>query len=513
MAAKNRLVRRRKRADKVIEFIEYLTVPSGVGAGEEFKLRPFQKRFIRDVYEPHIGGRRCVRRAILSIGRKNGKSALIACLALNHLMGTERIMNGEIYSAATERDQAAIVFKMAAQIVRADPFFESKIKIVDSTKTMIHYETGSFYRAISAEAASKMGYNPTMVIYDELSMARNRDLYDALDTSMGAREEPLFVSISTQSADPNHILSLLIDDGLRGEDPTNVVHLYETPEDADPWDEKEWYKSNPALGDFRGLEDMRILAERAKRMPSFESTFRNLFLNQRTSYVSPFVARSTFESCSSTPAVMSGKAVWCGLDLSAKTDLTAMAVVWLENGVWQVAPYFWTPEGGLLDRSKRDRVPYDLWVQQGFLETTPGNTVDYEHVAARIGEILGDCHIEGFAFDRWRIDVFKKELDRIGLDLPLVPYGQGFKDQSPALDALEEAFLNQKIAHGDHPVLKMCAANAVVVRDPAGNRKLDKAKSTGRIDGMAALANAFGVAAANGVDGPSVYETRGVISF
>jgi len=220
-----------------------------------------------------------------------------------------------------------------------------------------------------------------------------------------------------------------------------------------------------------------------------------------------------FESCNATPADMGDAEVWAGLDLSGRTDLTAFVIIWLVDGVWQVKPYFWMPKEGVRDRAKRDRAPYDTWVKQGFIETTPGHTVDYEWVASRIGEILSDCHVQGLAFDRWRIDVFKKELDRIGLELPLMPYGQGFKDQSPALDALEAAFLNGKIAHGDHPVLKMCAANAVVVKDPAGNRKLDKAKSTGRIDGMAAMANAFGIAASQEPEQPSIYETQGVRVF
>ena len=500
-------------ADNVIRFIHYLTVPSGHGAGEPFRLRPFQEKFIRDIYAPHRGGKRCVRRGILSIGRKNGKSALIACLVLAHLCGPAKEINGEIYSAATEREQAALVFKMAAQIVRANDLLSQEIKIVDSTKTMVHYQSGSFYKAISAEAGSKYGFNPTLVIYDELAQAKTRDLYDALDTAMGAREQPLFITISTQSADPQHILSVLIDDGLTHKDPSNVVHLYETPEDADIYDERNWYASNPALDDFRSLEDMRILADRARRMPAFESAFRNLFLNQRVSFVAPFVSRSVFEACNDAPADMSGASVWCGLDLSSKTDLTSFVIIWQVDGVWQIKPYFWTPEAGIEDRGKRDRVPYGQWARDGYLETTPGQTVDYEWVAVRVGEILSECHVEGLAFDRWRIDVFQKELDRIGLELPLIPYGQGFKDQSPSLDAMEAAFLNGKIAHGDHPLLKMCAANAVVVKDPAGNRKLDKAKSTGRIDGMAALANAFGIAAAQQEEGPSVYETRGVLAF
>ena len=205
-----------------------------------------------------------------------------------HLVGPEAIQNGEIYSAANDREQAAIVFKVAAQIVRADPELEAMLKIVDSTKTIVCYGNGSVYRAISAEAGTKHGLNPSVVIYDELAQAKNRALYDVLDTAMGAREEPLFVTISTQSNDPQHILSQLIDDGQRADDPSTVTHLYAVPDDVeDIFDEAEWLKANPALGDFRSLEDMRAQASRAARMPSFEAAFRNLYLNQRVDAQSP----------------------------------------------------------------------------------------------------------------------------------------------------------------------------------------------------------------------------------
>jgi phage terminase large subunit-like protein len=250
------------------------------------------------VYEPkHRKGRRIVRRAVLSVGRKSGKSALTAALALAHLVGPEAIRNGEIYSAANEREQAAIVFKIAAQMVRADPELPSMIRIVDSTRTMVCLHNGSVYRAISAEAGTKHGLNPSVVVYDELAQARTRDLYDVLDTAMGAREEPLFVTISTQSNDPRHILSQLIDDGLNAEDPATVTHLFAAPDDADPWDDAVWKLANPALGDFRSLEDMRAQAARAKRMPSFEAPFRNLYLNQRIDARAPLIPRAEWVAC------------------------------------------------------------------------------------------------------------------------------------------------------------------------------------------------------------------------
>ncbi len=169
-------VRWAARADRVIEFIEKLTVPSGIGQGEKFHLREWQRRFLRDIYEPcdPTTRRRIVRRAILSVARKNGKSALIAALALVHLIGPEAIHNGEIYSAANDRDQAGIIYKVAAQIVRANAELSALLKCIDSTKTISCPTTGSFYRAVSSESGTKMGLNPTMCIYDELSMARSR---------------------------------------------------------------------------------------------------------------------------------------------------------------------------------------------------------------------------------------------------------------------------------------------------------------------------------------------------
>lgn len=175
--------------------------------------------------------------------------------------------------------------------------------------------------------------------------------------------------------------------------------------------------------------------------------------------------------------------------------MTALVLVGKVDGVWQVQPFFWTPADGVLDRSRRDRAPYDVWVREGHLDTTPGRTIDYEHIARDLVTICAMHNIQGIAFDRWRMDVLKKELTRIDANLPLVEWGQGYRDMSPALDALEAELLNERIAHGMNPVLTMCAANATVTRDPAGGRKLDKSKPTGRIDGMQALAMAMGLAA------------------
>ena len=264
------------------------------------------------------------------------------------------------------------------------------------------------------------------------------------------------------------------------------------------------------MGKFRDADDVRRQAEEANRMPSAESKFRNLILNQRVEARAPFVSKNVWLSCGGEAAPWQGQRVFAGLDLSATTDLTALVAIWKDaDGVWQAASYFWTPETGLTDRAKRDRVPYDVWARQGQLLTTPGNTVDYDFVAAFVLEMAGECDLT-LAFDRWRMGTFKQSLARMGASDEFMAermkeFGQGFASISPALDLLEADMLNARIRHGGHPVLTMCAANAVVVQDAAGNRKLDKSKSTGRIDGMVALTMARGAAGAQ-VDTDMIYD-------
>jgi len=496
------------RVERIFKFIEQLKVPSGEGAGETFNLQPFQKKFINDIYAPtRKDGKRLVRRAILSVSRKNGKTAIISCLVLVHLIGPESETNGEIYSAANDRDQAAIVFKYAAQIVRADTELSSRIKIVDSTKTMVYFENGSFYRAVSAEAGTKYGLNPTVCIFDELSQAKNRDLYDALDTSMAARLEPLFIVISTQSNDPQHILSQLIDDGVSGRDKSTVCHLYNVPDDAENvFDDKAlWKKANPALGVFRSVDEMRVAAERAKRMPSFEAAFRNLYLNQRVNAVSPLIPRSEWLACKGDAKIEKGAGVFLGLDLSGKTDLTAL--VGVSDGEQDaVAAWFWKPGETLDEHERRDRVPYRVWRDQGFIETTPGRAIQYEWVAARLANIVTEYNVIGMAFDRYRIDDLMNALGRIGVDcyvdgkddnragsLRLVPWGQGYASMTQAVEAVEVSILERKFVHDGNPVLTWNFSNAMSISDSAGNRKIDKSASRFRIDGAVACAMAVGL--------------------
>lgn len=480
------------RAARVIEFIQrYCLVPDGAQVGQPLVLDNFQKDFIRAIYDNPAG----TRRAILSVSRKNGKSGLIAGLLLAHLVGPEAKQNSQLVSGAMSRDQAALVFNLASKMVQLSPKLTAIVRIVPSGKRLQGLPLNTEYKALAADGKTAHGLSPVLAILDEIGQVRGpqSDFVDAITTSQGAHEAPLLIAISTQAANDADLLSQWIDDARASKDPRIVCQVYEAPEGCDLLDESAWRAANPALGTFRSLDDLREQLTQAQRMPSMENTARNLLLNQRVSTVSPFISPDVWKSCAARVLPFDG-VVFAGLDLSARTDLTALVIVGQVDDVWQVQCHFWTPEIGLADRARRDRAPYDLWARQGLLHTTPGATVDYEHVAQDMVALLSELDAQAVAYDRWRIELLRKELDKIGADLPLVEWGQGFKDMAPALDALEAELLNGRIAHGGHPVLTMCAANAVVTKDPTGARKLDKAKATGRIDGLQALAMAMGVA-------------------
>lgn len=482
------------RAEKVIAFIEkYCLVPEGKLVGKPIRLLPFQKRFIMEVYDNPVG----TNHGMLSIGRKNGKTALIACLLLAHLVGPVAIQNSQIVSGALSREQAALVFNLAVKMINLNPELQDIARIIPSGKRLIGLLMNVEYKALAADGKTAQGLSPVLAILDEVGQVQGSQsaFVDAITTAQGAHEHPLLLTISTQAANDADLLSIWIDDAQNNHDPHTVCHVYTADKDLKITDPSAWKQANPALGVFRSEEDIAKLADKAKRMPAFENTFRNLNLNQRVSTVSTFVSADTWKESGLVAETPDGLIVYGALDLSARTDLTALILVAQNpNGTINVYSYFWTPEIGLKERATKDRAPYDVWVKQGFIRTTPGATVDYAHVAKDIAEIISDFDIQAIAFDRWRIDVLKKELDQLELILPLVPFGQGFKDMSPAIDRLESDLLNARLRHGMNPVLTMCAANAVIAQDPAGNRKFEKHKATGRIDGIVALAMALGIA-------------------
>jgi phage terminase large subunit-like protein len=492
-------------ANKILQFISFLPVPTGPLQGERQKLHKFQESFVRAIYEPTDGnGKLLVRSATLSTARQNGKSLLLADLVLAHLLGPGRRLNGTLFSAANDRFQAAVVYQIVRAMVHMMPELSGRLMIAESTKRMMNPITNSVYHAISAEAVTKLGQGPDFIVYDELGAAKKRQLYDVLTSSQGSRVSPLMVNISTQAQARSHLFSEIIDYGLKVNrrevlDRSTVCHLYTAPLDCDLLDEQAWAAANPAMGAWRSKEEIATKAAQARAMPSAEPMFRNLYLNQRVEALAPAIAPAVWDSCNGLPdlSVLDSHSVWGGLDLSAKNDLSACVFVGVDDeDLLHVVPYFWLPEQGLREREIREGVPWGAWLQQGFLRVTPGPIVDYRYIARQLAEITSGMRLlQSVAFDRWNIQRFKQDLDAEGVsNIPLESAGQGYRDMNPCVIALEDALLAGRVRHGAHPILTMCAANAIVQRDPAGNRKFDKARASGRIDGIVALSMAIGIA-------------------
>ena len=482
------------RGARNIAWIEtHCRIPEGRLVGKPVRLVEFQRDVIRGIYDTPT------RRAVISFGRKNAKTTLAAFLLLLHLCGPEARPNGQLFSAAQSRDQAAILFALAAKIVRMSPDLAQFVVIRDTAKQLVCAELGTMYRALSADASTAYGLSPVFTVHDELGQVKGprSELYEALETASAAQESPLSIVISTQAPTDADLLSTLIDDIKTGADPTQKCWLYSAPEDTDPFTEDAIRAANPAFEAFMNRSEVLQQAADAKRLPSREAAYRNLILNQRVEARNPFVSASVWKENEAPPDDIEGRPIYAGLDLSSVSDLTALVCCAArDDGCFDVAPTFWLPGEGIEEKSRTDRVPYDLWRKQGYLQTTPGASVQYEFVAEHLRALFDRCDVQAIAFDRWGMRHLRPWLVKAGFDEEelsrFVEFGQGYASMSPALRELESLLLERKLRHGGHPVLTTCAANAVVESDPAGNRKFTKAKATGRIDGMQALAMAVG---------------------
>lgn len=489
------------RAARVMTFLEALPVTKGIGQGQPMRLLPFQRDFIDAVYAIGDDGRRLVSTALLSVARGNGKTVLIGGLCLAHLIGPESEQRGEVYSAASSRDQAALVFgELNAWIVQV-PWMRERLNVQKFHKVIEDAETGSIYRALASDAAAVHGLASSFVVADELAQWKRRELFDVLRTSLGKRREPLLAVIGTQSASPTNIMSELIDYGQRVksgevEDPSFYAQIHTVPDDADAWDETLWPLANPALGTFRSLAEMQQEAKRAQRMPTFEPAFRNLYLNQRVEAEPRAINPAEWAACDQrlNPDSLKRQRCFGGLDLSTSRDMTAFVLFFPESGA--LLPRFWLPREGIAEKSETDRVPYVTWAQQGHLELTPGAAIDKAWIAHALAEAARDYDLQAVAYDRWRIDDLKAAMAREGITgVPLEAFGQGFKDMGAAVEAFETALAERRLAHGGHPILRWCASNLIFETDPAGNRKPNKSRSTDRIDGIVAAIMAIGAAA------------------
>lgn len=486
------------RLDAVLAFLESLPITKGKLAGKKMRLLDNQRAFVTDLYGRESNK---VRLGILSEPRGNGKTGLLAGLMLCHLLGPEAEQRGECYSAGIDRLQASLIFNEMEAIIREVEDFRVRCNIQRFRKiieVLAGDGKGSKYEALSSDSRRAHGLAPSFWAYDELAQTKDRNLLDNLQTAMGKRTRSLGVIISTQAATDIHPLSELIDDGMKGTDPGIVVHLTAAPSDADPFDPDVIRSVNPAFGTFLDEADILAEAERARRLPSFESAFRNLRLNQR---VSPhgrlllFSAEAWQDGAApiDNDIFTDGRPVYGGLDLSNCIDLTALVLAAEDDdGIVHLKPFSWTPAEKLEERQSYDRAPYDVWIKQGHLTAVPGAAIDYDYVALELGRLSESMSLAQINYDRWSIEQLKQALARYGVAVPLAEMGQGYQSMAPAVNELEKLVAAKRIRHGGQPLLRWCFANAVTITDAAANRKLDKSKPYGRIDAAVAAVMAIG---------------------
>ena len=508
-------------ADYAVRFIECLAHTKGTWAGKPFELIDWQERIIRDLFgviKPN--GYRQFNTAYIEIPKKNGKSELAAAVALLLTCGDGE-ERAEVYGCAADRQQAAIVFDVAADMVRMCPALNKRVKILTSQKRIVYVPTNSFYQVLSAEAYSKHGFNIHGVVFDELHTQPNRKLFDVMTKGSGdARMQPLYFLITTAGTDTNSICyeqHQKAQDILEGRkiDKTFYPVIYGAPDDADWTSPEVWKNSNPSLGETIGMDKVEAACESAKQNPGEENAFRQLRLNQWVKQTVRWMPMHKWDACKVDfdESLLEGRVCYGGLDLSSTTDITAFVLVFPptdEDDHYYILPYFWLPEETLDLRVRRDHVPYDLWQRQGFLMTTEGNVVHYGFIENFIDELGTRFNIREIAFDRWGAVQMSQNLE--GLGFTLVQFGQGYRDMSPPTKELMKLTLEQKIAHNGHPVLRWNMDNIFIKRDPAGNIKPDKEKSTEKIDGTVATIMALDRAIRCGNDtGDSIYDSRDML--
>jgi len=515
-------------AKTAIAFFSLLKHSKGEWAGRPVILEPWQQFIVWNVFGwKREDGTRRFRTAILEVARKNGKTTMAAGVGL-YLLVADDEPGAEIYSAATKRDQARLSHGEATRMAKASPPIKRMVRIF---KDNIHIpDTASKFEPLGADADTMDGLNVHGALVDEIHAHKTRDTWDLLETATGSRRQPLMFGISTSGFDrqslffsqheyTEKVLSGIVEDdswfGLiytidrrRDSDPEGVV-------DDDWEDERNWIKANPNLGVCKKWDDMRRKARRAKEMPAALNAFLRLELDVWTQAETKWINLDHWRACGHTVDELGlrGRTCYGGLDLSSNTDVSALVLVFppaVPEDAYVVLCRFWIPEESMHERVRRDRVPYDAWVRQGFITATPGNVIDYDYILHQIGEDAETFDLVELAFDRWGATKIQTDLMEMGGPDFLVQFGQGFASMSGPMKELEKLILGHKLAHGGNPVLTWMADNLVAREDPAGNIKPDKEKSIERIDGMVALIMALDRALRHEPPKRSVYEDRGL---
>ena len=507
-------------ADQHIEFLELLKL-TGDFYGQPFRLLDWQRDVISQVYGTvKENGLRQYRYAYLEIPKKNGKTELIASLAIDHCLNDAP--SGQIYCCAADREQASLVFNAAVQKIQQDRCLSRIIKIVESQKKFFNTDTGTFVKVLSAEAYSKHGLNPTVVIFDELHALQSRDLWDVMTFGSGAaREEQLVWVITTAGDDPDHKsigweqheYARKVRDG-EIEDPTWFVRIYGAPEDADIYDEAVWYAANPSLGVTINIDNVRAEALAAKNSDSAERLFRWLRLNQWVSVKR--VGWLPVTLWDKTEAVwdrqsLRGRRCYVGLDLSSTTDLTAIVALFPpreEGERWKFFIEAFIPEDNMPERERRDHVPFRLWVDKGFVQATPGDSIDYAFIAAALERLLRAYDVQYICADPWRVEALEAHMELEATD-KVVRIPQTIEGMSPAMKEIERLMRSDLMEHEANPCGRWTFGNVVVAMDGNENLKPHKGRSLERIDPVVALINAM-AGAIRMESQQSVYERRGL---
>lgn len=512
----------KNKADLAVNFIQNLKHTKGIWYNKPFLLLPWQEQIIRDVYGiVKADGLRQFKIVYIEVPKKMGKSELAAAIALKQLCadGEQR---AEVYGCAADRGQASIVFDVATDMISLCPALDKRI-VFERAKKRLRYEpTNSIYQVLSAEVETKHGFNVSGVVFDELHTQPHRKLYDVMTQGSGdAREQPLYFLITTAGNNTHSIcyeIHQKAKDILEGRkyDPTFYPVIYGIEEDDDWTDEKVWYKANPSLGVTVDIQKVRDACESAKQNPAEENSFRQLRLNQWVKQEVRWMPMLKWDACAFPvlPDELEGRTCYGGLDLSSTSDLSCLSLVFPpddpDEGLYYVMPFYWLPEETLGIRVARDHVPYDIWNQQGYFNLTEGNVIHYRAIEQTIFMLKDKYDLQEIIYDRWGATQLVQDLEEEGITV--IPFGQGFQSMSSPTKELMRLVLNKQIAHGGHPVLRWNMDNAVVRQDPAGNIKLDKNKSTEKIDGAVATVMALDRALKCGTgQSKSIYDERGIV--
>jgi len=502
---------------KAVNVIRLFRHTKGEFAGRPFQLQDWQEQIIRGLFRTGPDGRRIVRESLIFLPRKNGKSEIAAAIGLYFLL-FDGEPGAEVYLAASDKDQASIVFSAASAMVKADANLMARCKVIDSQRRIVVHSTNSFLAAVPADEAGAHGFNASCVIYDELHCAPNRDLYDTLRTSMGARRQPLLVSITTAGYDRKTICyerydyACKVRDGVI-KDPTFLPVIYEAPKDADWKAEATWRAANPGLNGptaFRSIEEIARTAKEAAENPGLENAFRRLYLNQWTTQDTRWLSMAKWAACEGELRDLTDRPCFAALDLATTTDIAALTLLFPDDdGTADVVQRYWVPEEGARKRARRDRVPYEEWIAAGLITATPGEIIDYDRIRLDMSDLRERFNIRDVAMDPWNATQLATQLQGDGFEV--CQFRQGFGSMASPTKELEKLVLGARLRTGGCPVLSWMASNVAVEQDAAGNIKPSKKKSTERIDGIVTLIMAVGRMGVAPVNTGSVYESRGLL--